>query len=77
MYFCFYIFFRSLCGVKWLTGIPTEITGLCCVYWILHLPSLSESEIELLSESSLSESGAVYSEEWGLSGDGVCIDFMI
>ena len=63
MYFCFHIFFRSLCGVEWPTKIPPEITGLCCVYCILHLPSLSQSEIELLSESSLSESGAVDSEE--------------
>ena len=77
MYFCFHIFFRNLCGVECPTERPPEITGLCCVYCILHLPSLSESDIELLSESSLSESVAVDSEEWGWSGVGVFMDLMI
>ena len=77
MYFCFHNFFRNLCGVECPTERPPENTGLCCVYCILHLPSLSESDIELLSESSLSESGAVDSEEWGWSGVGVFMDLMI
>ena len=58
---------RLMTDTVW--GWVVEITGLCCMYWILQFPWLSESE-SLLSPVVL--------DEWGLSGGGgFCIYFII